>query len=54
MEPWRTKWQSTPVFLPGKSHGKSSLVGYSRRVVTKQKQQQMWNEPTQASPSSAS
>ena len=25
---WRRKWQSTPVFLPGKSHG-WSLVGYS-------------------------
>ena len=23
------KWQSTPVFLPGKSHGQRSLVGYS-------------------------
>ena len=23
------KWQSTPVLLPGKSHGQSSLVGYS-------------------------
>ena len=27
--PWRRKWQSTPVFLPGKFHGKRSLVGYS-------------------------
>ena len=27
--PWRKKWQSTPVFLPGKSHGQRSLVGYS-------------------------
>ena len=27
--PWRRKWQSTPVFLPGKSHGWRSLVGYS-------------------------
>ena len=27
--PWRRKWQLTPVFLPGKSHGQSSLVGYS-------------------------
>ena len=27
--PWRRKWQSTPVFLPGKSHGGRSLVGYS-------------------------
>jgi len=26
---WRRKWQSTPVFLLGKSHGQSSLVGYS-------------------------
>ena len=27
--PWRRKWQPTPVFLPGESHGKRSLVGYS-------------------------
>ena len=26
----RRKWQPTPVFLPGKSHGRRSLVGYSR------------------------
>ena len=26
--PWRRKWQPTPVFLPGKSHGPRSLVGY--------------------------
>ena len=26
---WRRKWQSTPVFLPGKSHGQRNLVGYS-------------------------
>ena len=25
---WR-KWQPTPVFLPGKSHGQRSLAGYS-------------------------
>ena len=33
--PWRGKWQPTPVFLPGESHGQRSLVGYSpwdRRV----------------------
>ena len=23
--PWRRKWQPTPVFLPGKSHGQRSL-----------------------------
>ena len=27
--PWRRKWQPTPVFLPGKSHGPRSLAGYS-------------------------
>ena len=27
--PWRRKWQPTPVFLPGKSHGLRSLVGCS-------------------------
>ena len=27
--PWRRKWQHTPVFLPGESHGRRSLVGYS-------------------------
>ena len=27
--PWRRKWQRTPVFLPGESHGQRSLVGYS-------------------------
>ena len=26
---WRRKWKPTPVFLPGKSHGQRSLVGYS-------------------------
>ena len=43
--PWRSKWQPSPVFLPGKSHGQRSLVGYSLRdgrvrhdLVTKQQQ----------------
>ena len=44
--PCRKKWQPTPVFLPGKFHGQSSLAGYipwgSKRVrhdlVTKQQQ----------------
>ena len=26
---WRKKWQFTPVFLPGESHGQRSLVGCS-------------------------
>ena len=29
--PWKRKWQPTPLFLPGKSHGQRSLVGYSPR-----------------------
>ena len=33
--PWRGKWQPTPVFLPEKSHGKISLVGYSPRGCKK-------------------
>ena len=27
--PWRRKWHPTPVFLPGESHGRSSLAGCS-------------------------
>ena len=26
--PWRRKWQPTPIFLPGKSHGQRNVVGY--------------------------
>ena len=26
---WSRKWHSTPIFLPGESHGQRSLVGYS-------------------------
>ena len=43
--PWRRKCQPTPVFLPGKSHGQRSLLGYSpwghkriRHDLTKQQQ----------------
>ena len=30
--PWRRKWEPTPVFLPGESHGQRSLAGYSPGV----------------------
>ena len=30
--PWRKAQQPTPVFLPGKSHEKKSLVGYNPSV----------------------
>ena len=25
--PWKRKWQCTPVFLPGESHGQKNLTG---------------------------
>ena len=31
--PWRRKWQPTPVFLPGKSHGQRSLEDYTPQVA---------------------
>jgi len=30
---WRRKWQPTPVFLPGESHGQKSLADYSPGVT---------------------
>ena len=30
--PWRWEWQSTPVFLPGESHGQRGLAGTVHRV----------------------
>ena len=33
--PWRRKWQPTPVFLPGKSHGQRSLEVYTVHGVAK-------------------
>ena len=33
--PWRRKWQPTPVFLPGRSCGQKSLVGYSLCICAK-------------------
>ena len=39
--PWRRAWPPTPVFLPGESHGRRSLVGYrpqGRRELDKTEQ----------------
>jgi len=33
---WRRKWQPTPVFLPGESHGQRSLVGTVHGVAKSQ------------------
>ena len=34
--PWRRKWQPTPVFLPGKSHGQRRLADYIVHGVAKE------------------
>ena len=52
--PWRGKWQPTPIFLPGKSHGQRKLVGYNpwglkrvgHNLATKQQQQWSWIQST--------
>ena len=31
--PWRRKWQTTPVFLPGESHGQRCPAAYSHGVA---------------------
>ena len=48
---WRRKWQATPVFLPGESQGRGSLVGYrlwdhmepDTTDATQQQQQQLYS-----------
>ena len=44
--PWKRKWQPSPVFLPGKSHGQRSLAGSKKRVrkdfVTKKQQNRIY------------
>ena len=54
--PWRRKWQPTAVFLPGKSGGFRSLVGYSpwgRKESDRTEQLHFDNvkHPTSSSPS---
>ena len=47
--PQKNKWQPTPAFWPGKSHGQGGLTGYStwgckraeRDLVAKQQQQNL-------------
>ena len=39
---WRRKWKATPGFMPGKSHGQRSLVGYSPWVAKSQTQLSDW------------
>ena len=47
--PWRRKWQPTPVFLPGESHGQRSLAGYSPwclRIRTQLSDNKAENDPS--------
>ena len=52
-DPWRRKWQPNLVFLPWKSHGQRSLVGYSpwgcqkigRDLLTKQQNCEHYFQP---------
>ena len=37
--PWSRKWQPTPVFLPGESHGQRSVASYIVHGVTKSQTQ---------------
>ena len=49
---WRRKWQATPVFLPGESQGRGSLVGChlwgrtesDMTEATQEQQQQLYVE----------
>ena len=41
--PWRRNWQPTPVFLPRKSHGQRSLVGYSPQGLKESDTEQLNN-----------
>ena len=40
--PGKRKWQSTPVLLPGKSHGQRTLVGYSLRGCQRVRHDSDW------------
>ena len=44
--PWRRKWQSTPVFLPGESQGPRSLGAAVHRVAKSQTRLEQLNNHT--------
>ena len=46
--PWRRKWQPTPVYLPGESHGQRNLAGYSPQGVTRAGHDLMTKQQQQA------
>ena len=40
--PWRRKWQPTPVFLPGKSHGRGAWQVTVHGVAKSQPSEEQW------------
>ena len=42
MAQWRRKWQPTPVFLPGKSHGRRNLVRLQSMGLHLPAMKEMW------------
>ena len=40
--PWRRKWQPTPIFLPGESHGQRSLEDYTVHRVPRSQTRLKW------------
>ena len=44
--PWKRKWQPTPIFLPGKSHGQRSLVLWTESYTSKGCKESYATEPS--------
>ena len=51
-DPWSRKWQPTPVFLPGKSHGQRTLGATVAGVAESQTQLSNWAETAAGGPRS--
>ena len=49
--PWRRKWQTTPIFLSGESHGERSLADYSPWYRKRVRPNLMPTPPAPAPPS---
>ena len=45
--PWRRKWQPSPVFLPGESHGHRSLAGTVHGVTESDRSEQLNDQQEQ-------
>ena len=46
--PWRRKWQPTPVFFPGKSHGQGNLAGLVHGVAKLDMTEHMYTHSVKA------